>query len=103
MTIPSTSYFPDNPPGPRDVPPRLPPASQPFDTLRDMWDALVAWFQSPGGARVLQNAIIPAAAILVAALVAAAIARSAVRATVRRAERAEATSVVAGLVAAARL
>ena len=68
-----------------------------------MWDDLVAWFQSPGGTRVLQTAIIPAVTIVVAALVAAAIARSAVRATIRRAERAEATSVVAGLVAAARL
>jgi hypothetical protein len=68
-----------------------------------MWLDLVAWFQSPGGARVLQTAIIPALAILVAGLLAAAIARSAVSATIRRAERMEAASVVAGLVAAARL
>lgn len=67
-----------------------------------MWDAIVAWFQSPGGARVLQTAIIPALAILVAGLLAALIARSAVRATLRRAERVEAASAVAGLVAAAR-
>lgn len=68
-----------------------------------MWSDLAAWFQSPGGARVLQTAIIPALAILVAGLLAAAIARSAVRATIRRAERVEAASVVAGLVVAARL
>ncbi|MBW4042124.1 MAG: hypothetical protein HIU86_08350 [Acidobacteria bacterium] len=68
-----------------------------------MWVDLAAWFQSPGGARVVQTAIIPALAILVAGLLAAAIARSAVRATIRRAERVEAASVVAGLVTAARL
>lgn len=67
-----------------------------------MWVDIVAWFQSPGGARVLQTAIIPALAILVAGLLAAAIARSAVRATLRRAERTEATSAVAALVSAAR-
>ncbi|MGT2426720.1 hypothetical protein [Amnibacterium kyonggiense] len=67
-----------------------------------MSDDLVAWLQSPGGARVLQTAIIPALAILVAGVLAALIARSAVRATIRRAERAEAVSTVAGLVAAAR-
>jgi hypothetical protein len=68
-----------------------------------MWVDLVAWFQSPGGARVLQTAIIPALAILVAGLLAALIARSAVRATLRRAERVEAASAVAGLVSAARI
>ena len=36
-----------------------------------MWDDLVAWFQSPGGARVLQTAIVPALAILVAGVLAA--------------------------------
>ncbi len=68
-----------------------------------MWQDLVAWFQSLGGARVLQTAIIPALVILVAALVSALIARSAVRAMIRRSDRIEAASAVGALVAAARL
>ncbi|WP_375407647.1 hypothetical protein, partial [uncultured Amnibacterium sp.] len=64
---------------------------------------LVAWFQSPGGARVLQTAIIPALVILVAALVSALIARSAVRAMIRRSDRIQAASAVGALVAAARV
>ena len=68
-----------------------------------MWQDLVAWFQSPGGARVLQTAIIPALVIIVAALVSALIARSAVRAMVRRSDRIEAASAVGALVAAARI
>jgi len=67
-----------------------------------MWQDYVAWFQSPGGARVLQTAIIPALAIIVAGIVAALIARSAVRASIRRADRAEASTAVGALVAAAR-
>ncbi|TDS81091.1 hypothetical protein [Amnibacterium kyonggiense] len=67
-----------------------------------MWDDFAAWLQSSGGARVLQTAIIPALAILVAGVLAALIARSAVKATIRRADRAEAVATVAGLVAAAR-
>jgi type II secretory pathway pseudopilin PulG len=67
-----------------------------------MWQDFVSWFQSPGGARVLQTAIIPALAILVAGVLAALIARSAVRSTTRRADRLEATSAIAALVAAAR-
>lgn len=67
-----------------------------------MWQDFVAWFQSPGGARVLQTAIIPALVILVAALVSAVIARSAVRAMIRRSDRIEAASAVGALVAAAR-
>lgn len=68
-----------------------------------MWQDLVAWFQSPGGARVLQTAIIPALVILVAALVSALIARSAVRAMIRRSDRIQAASAVGALVAAARV
>jgi hypothetical protein len=68
-----------------------------------MWDDFGTWLQSPGGARVLQTAIIPALAILVAGVLAALIARAAVRATIRRSERAEAGSAVGALVAAARI
>ena len=68
-----------------------------------MWQDLLAWFQSPGGARVLQTAIVPALAILVAALLAAAIARSAVRSLLRRADRDAASAAVGALVAAGRL
>ncbi|RIX28267.1 hypothetical protein [Amnibacterium setariae] len=67
-----------------------------------MWQDVLAWFQSPGGARVLQTAIIPALAILVAGLLAAAIARSAVRALIRRSERTEASAAIGALVAAGR-
>ena len=67
-----------------------------------MWQDVLAWFQSPGGARVLQTAIIPALAILVAGLLAAAIARSAVRALIRRSERTEAAAAIGALVAAGR-
>jgi hypothetical protein len=67
-----------------------------------MWDDLVAWFQSPGGARVLQTAIIPALAILVAGVLAALIGRAAVRGAIRRADRVEAAAAIAGLVEAAR-
>jgi hypothetical protein len=67
-----------------------------------MWDDLVAWFQSPDGARVLQTAIIPALAILVAGVLAALIGRAAVRGSIRRADRVEAAAAVAGLVEAAR-
>lgn len=85
------------------VPPRLPTPSYRFDTIRHMWQDLLAWFQSPGGARVLQTAIIPALVILVAALVSGLIARSAVRAMIRRSDRIEAASAVGALVAAARI
>ncbi|WP_375387929.1 hypothetical protein [uncultured Amnibacterium sp.] len=67
-----------------------------------MWDDLVAWFQSPGGARVLQTAVIPALAILVAGVLAALIGRAAVRSSIARADRVEAAGAVAGLVEAAR-
>jgi hypothetical protein len=67
-----------------------------------MLQDVVAWFQSSGGARVLQTAIIPALAILVAGVLAALIARAAMRAVIRRADRMEASSAVAALVAAAR-
>lgn len=99
----ATERWPCRPDAFRDVPPRLPTPSYRFDTIRDMWQDLVAWFQSPGGARVLQTAIIPALVILVAALVSGLIARSAVRAMVRRSDRIEAASAVGSLVAAARI
>lgn len=67
-----------------------------------MWNDFTVWLQSPGGARVLQTAIIPALAILVAGVLAALIARAAITAAIRRSERAEASSAVAALVAAAR-
>src|ERR1700709_1876713 len=102
MTIPSKKYVPGNPPGPGRIPPRLPGPSDAFATVRRMWDALVAWFQSPGGARVLQTAVIPALAILVAGVLAALIARAALRALIRRSDRMAAASAVAALVAAAR-
>lgn len=92
-----------DPPGFPGVPPRLPTPSYRFDTIRHMWQDLLAWFQSPGGARVLQTAIIPALVILVAALVSGLIARLAVRAMIRRSGRIEAASAVGALVAAARI
>lgn len=67
-----------------------------------MWADFAAWLQSPGGSRVLQTAIIPAIAILVAGVLAALIGRAAVGAAIGRADRAEAASAVAGLVEAAR-
>lgn len=67
-----------------------------------MWADIAAWFQSPGGARVLQTAIVPALAILVAGVLAALIARAAMRAALRRADREQAATAVAGLVEAAR-
>ncbi len=67
-----------------------------------MWADIASWFQSPGGARVLQTAIVPALAILVAGVLAALIARAAMRATLRRADREQAATAVAGLVEAAR-
>lgn len=102
MTVSPSSSDPGNPPGPRAIPPRPAPPSHPFGTIRGMWDDIVAWFQSPGGARVLQTAIIPALAILVAGLLAAMIARSAVKGVIRRADRVEAASAVASLLEAAR-
>lgn len=67
-----------------------------------MWGDLVAWLQSPGGARVLQTAIVPAVAIVVAGVLAGLIGRAAVRTAVGRADRVEAAGAVAGLVEAAR-
>ena len=67
-----------------------------------MWADIAAWFQSPGGARVLQTAIVPALAILVAGVLAALIARAAMRAVLQRADREQAATAVAGLVEAAR-
>jgi hypothetical protein len=67
-----------------------------------MWQDFTAWFQSPGGARVVEAAIIPALAIIVAAIVATLIARSAVKASMRRSERLDASSAIGALVAAAR-
>lgn len=67
-----------------------------------MWDGIAAWFQSPGGARVLQTAVVPAIAILVAGVLAALIGRSAVASAIRRADREQAATAVAGLVEAAR-
>lgn len=67
-----------------------------------MWADVVAWLQSSGGARVLQTAIVPAVAILVAGIVAALIARAAVRSAIARADREQAVAAVAGLVEAAR-
>lgn len=67
-----------------------------------MWDDFVAWFQSPSGQRVLDAAVIPALAILVAGVVAALIARAAVRSLLRRADRDAATGIVAAIVEVAR-
>lgn len=67
-----------------------------------MWVDFVAWFQSPSGQRVLDAAVIPALAILVAGLVAALIARSAVRSLLRRADRDAVTGIVAAFVEVAR-
>ncbi len=67
-----------------------------------MWDAFVAWFQSPSGQRVLDAAVIPALAILVAGVVAALVARAAVRSLLRRADRDSAAGIVAAFVEAAR-
>ncbi|MFD1722517.1 hypothetical protein ACFSBI_13250, partial [Amnibacterium endophyticum] len=67
-----------------------------------MWADIAAWFQSPGGARVLQTAIVPALAILVAGVLAALIGRRAVGAAIRQADREQAATAVAGLVEAAR-
>lgn len=67
-----------------------------------MWADIAAWFQSPGGARVLQTAIVPALAILVAGVLAALIGRAAARAVLLRADREQAAAAVAGLVEAAR-
>lgn len=68
-----------------------------------MWDAFVAWFQSPSGQRVLDSAVIPALAILVAGVVAALIARAAVRSLLRRADRDAVAGVVAAFVEVARV
>ena len=85
---------------------RIPPwrgaASPPPAIVRRMWPDIAAWFQSTGGARVLQTAIVPALAILVAGLLAALIARAALRSALRRADREQAATAVAGLVEAAR-
>jgi len=67
-----------------------------------MWDAFVAWFQSPAGERVIDGAVIPAVAILVAGIIAALIARGAVRSLIARSDREAIAAAVAGLVEAAR-
>lgn len=67
-----------------------------------MWADVVAWLQSSAGARVLQSAVVPALAILVASIVAGLIGRAAVRSAVARANRDQASVAVAGLVEAAR-
>ncbi|MCU1472180.1 hypothetical protein [Amnibacterium sp.] len=67
-----------------------------------MWDAFVAWFQSPAGQRVLDAAVIPALAILVAGVVAALIARAAIRSLLARADREAVSGAVAALVEVAR-
>lgn len=76
--------------------------SHPLGTLRRMWADLVAWFQSPGGARILQTAIVPALAIVVAGVIAALIGRGVVRAAMRQGDRDRAAAAVAGLLEAAR-
>jgi hypothetical protein len=68
-----------------------------------MWDAFLAWFQSPAGQRVLDAAVIPALAILVAGLVAGLIGRAAVRSVIARTDRDAAAGAVAALVDAARV
>lgn len=67
-----------------------------------MWTDFVAWLQSTEGARVMQAAVLPAIAILVAGVVAALIGRFGVRAVIDRTNRMEAAGAVAGLVEAAR-
>ena len=67
-----------------------------------MWDDFVAWFQSPAGQRVLDAAVIPALAILVAGVVAALIARAAIRSLLARADRDAVSGTVAALVEVAR-
>lgn len=67
-----------------------------------MWDAFVAWFQSPAGQRVIDSAVIPALAIIVAGVVAALIARGAVRSVLARAEREQVAGAVAAVVEVAR-
>lgn len=68
-----------------------------------MWEGFTAWLQSPGGSRVLDGAIVPAIAILVAGVVAALIARAGVRALLRRADDEASTTAVAALVESARI
>ncbi|MDH2442554.1 hypothetical protein QDR37_01215 [Amnibacterium sp. CER49] len=68
-----------------------------------MWEGFTGWLQSPGGSRVLDGAIVPAIAILVAGVVAALIARAAVRTLLRRADGEAATTAVAALVESARI
>jgi hypothetical protein len=67
-----------------------------------MWDDFVAWFQSPAGQRVLDAAVIPALAILVAGVIAALIARAAIRSLLARADREAVSGSVAALVEVAR-
>jgi hypothetical protein len=68
-----------------------------------MWEGFTAWLQSPGGSRVLDSAIVPAIAVLVAGVLAALIARAAVRALLRRADDEASTTAVAALVETARI
>ncbi|MGN6742336.1 MAG: hypothetical protein ACTHJL_03430 [Amnibacterium sp.] len=67
-----------------------------------MWNAFVAWFQSPSGQRVIDGAVVPAVAIIVAGIIAALIARGAVRSVLARAEREAVAGAVAAVVEVAR-
>lgn len=67
-----------------------------------MWTDLIAWFQSAAGTRLVDGAIVPFVAIVVAGLVAGLIARGAVRAAVVRSQRESTTAVVVAVAEAAR-
>lgn len=67
-----------------------------------MWTDLVAWFQSAAGMRLLDGAIVPFIAIVVAGLVAGLVARGAVRGLVLRAQRDTAATAVIAVAEAAR-
>lgn len=67
-----------------------------------MWTDLVAWFQSAAGMRLLDGAIVPFIAIVVAGLVAGLVVRGAVRGLLLRAQRDTATTAVIAVAEAAR-
>lgn len=67
-----------------------------------MWTDVVAWFQSAAGMRLLDGAIVPFVAIVVAGLIAGLVVRAAVRGSVARAQRDSTTAVVVAVAEAAR-
>jgi len=70
--------------------------------LLEWWNDIVAWFSSIEGRRVLTDAILPFAAILVAGLLAGLIARSSVKRLITQQERRYKSSAVETLIAAGR-